>query len=88
MMYRGFKSRDRSKRQIGKNKWNCNKREAKEYVRECHLSSYVLWHMDPLLGNDCGTNNEITAVARQRHARNNGSTVGGGVFYVVRYKAI
>jgi hypothetical protein len=51
-------------------------------------------HQDPLLGNDRETKNETTAitrnsfvnthstgaVARHRPARNNGSTVGSGVF--------
>jgi hypothetical protein len=47
-----------------------------------------MWHIDPLLGNNRETNNETTAVARQETARNNGSTVGRGVFYVVRSEAI
>jgi hypothetical protein len=42
--------------------------------------------MYPLLGNDRETN-ETTTVARQRPARNNGSTVGSRVFYVVRSEA-
>jgi hypothetical protein len=50
--------------------------------------SSILWHIDPLLGNDSETNNETTAFARLRPAHNNGSTVGGGVFYVVRSEAI
>jgi hypothetical protein len=45
---------------------------------------YILWNIDPFLGKDRETNNEKTAVARQRSAQNNGSTVGSGVFYVVR----
>jgi hypothetical protein len=36
-----------------------------------------------MLGNDRETN-DTTAVARQRAARNNESTVGSGVFYAVR----
>jgi hypothetical protein len=48
----------------------------------------VLWHIDPLLGNDSETNNETTVVAGQRPARNSGRTVGSGVFYVARSKAI
>jgi hypothetical protein len=36
--------------------------------------------MSPLLGKGRETNNETTAVARQRPARNNGSTVVKGVF--------
>jgi hypothetical protein len=47
----------------------------------------ILWRILPLLGNDRETN-ETTAVARQRPARNNGNTVGGGVIYVVRPEAI
>jgi hypothetical protein len=27
---------------------------------------YILWHIDPLLGNDRDTNNETTAIARQQ----------------------
>jgi hypothetical protein len=42
-----------------------------------------LWHIDTLLANDRETNNETTAVARQWPARNNGSTVGSSVFYVI-----
>jgi hypothetical protein len=38
----------------------------------------VSYHVDMLLGNDCETNNETTAVARQWPARTNGSTVGSG----------
>jgi hypothetical protein len=41
----------------------------------------MLWHVDRLIGNDRKTNNETTVVARQRLARNNGSTVGRGIFY-------
>jgi hypothetical protein len=47
-----------------------------------------MWHVDPLIGNDRETNNETTAVARQRAARNIGSTVGSGVSYVVRSEVI
>jgi hypothetical protein len=47
----------------------------------------TLWHIDLLLGNNRETN-ETTAVARQRPARNNGSTVGSGVFYVVHSEAV
>jgi hypothetical protein len=43
--------------------------------------------MHALLGNDRETNNETTAVARQRPPRNNGNTVGGGAFYVGRSEA-
>jgi hypothetical protein len=32
--------------------------------------------------------NETAAIARQRPARNNGSTVESGVFYVVRFEAV
>jgi hypothetical protein len=48
----------------------------------------ILWHIEPVLGNDGETNNETTAVARQRPARNNGSTVGSGVPFVVSSEAI
>jgi hypothetical protein len=48
----------------------------------------ILQHTDPLPGNDRETNNETTAVAMQRAARNNESTVGIGVSYVVRSEAI
>jgi hypothetical protein len=43
-------------------------------------TTYILWHIDPLLGNDRETNNNTMTVARQRPARNNGGTVGSGVF--------
>jgi hypothetical protein len=52
-----------------------------------HTHRNLPWHIDPLLGNDRETNNETTAVARQRPARNNGSTVGNSIFYVVRSEA-
>jgi hypothetical protein len=48
----------------------------------------ILWLIDPLLGNDHETNNEKTAVAKQRPTLNNGSTAGGGVSSVVRSEAI
>jgi hypothetical protein len=38
----------------------------------------MLWHIDPLLGNDHETNKETMAVARQRPTHSNGSTVGSG----------
>jgi hypothetical protein len=47
-----------------------------------------VWHIDPLIGNGRETNKETMAAARQRPARKNGSTVGSGVFYVVRSEAI
>jgi hypothetical protein len=47
-----------------------------------HCICYILWHIDPLLGNDRETNNEITAVARQPPVCNIGSTVGSSVFCV------
>jgi hypothetical protein len=47
-----------------------------------------LWHIDPLLGNDHETNNETTAVARQRPERNNGNIVGSSVFCMVSSEAI
>jgi hypothetical protein len=49
---------------------------------------YILWHIDPLLGNYREINNETTAVARQRPASNNGSTVGSVVFYMVLSETI
>jgi hypothetical protein len=58
----------------------------------------ILWHRDPLLGDNRETNKETMAVAMQQlrkyatvleqAARNNGSTVGSGVFCVVRSEAI
>jgi hypothetical protein len=48
----------------------------------------ILWHIDPLLDNDRETNNETRAVATHRPARNNGSTVGSGVFFVVLSEAL
>jgi hypothetical protein len=53
-----------------------------------NLKEGAIWHIDQLLGNDCETNNETMAVARQWPARNNGSTVGSSVFYVLRSEAI
>jgi hypothetical protein len=47
-----------------------------------------VWHIDRLLGNDRETNNETTAVARQRPPHNSGSTSGSGVSYVVRSEII
>jgi hypothetical protein len=47
-----------------------------------------MWYIDPSLGNDRETNNETTAVARHETACNNGSTVGSGVFYVVRSRVM
>jgi hypothetical protein len=49
---------------------------------------YIVWHIDQLLGKHRETNNETTAVARQRPARNSGCTAGSGVFCVVRSEAI
>jgi hypothetical protein len=43
----------------------------------------IVAYREPLLRNDREIN-ETTAVARQLLARNNGSTVGSGVFRVVR----
>jgi hypothetical protein len=48
----------------------------------------MLCRIDQLLGNDSETDNETTAVVRQPPERNNESTVGGGVFYVVPSEAI
>jgi hypothetical protein len=53
-----------------------------------HVSIYTTWRIDPLIGNDRETNNETTAVAWQRPARNNGSNFGGRVFCVVRSEVI
>jgi hypothetical protein len=47
----------------------------------------ILWYTDPLLGNDHKTNNERTAAARQWPTCSTGSTVGGGVSYVICSKA-
>jgi hypothetical protein len=43
--------------------------------------------IEPLLGSNRETN-ETTTVAGQRPTRNNATTVGSGVFYVVRSEAI
>jgi hypothetical protein len=51
------------------------------------LYGFILWHIYPLLGNGRETNDETTAIATQRPASNNGSTVACGVFYVVRSEA-
>jgi hypothetical protein len=48
----------------------------------------ILWHIGPLLGNDRETNIDTTDVVRQCPVRNKGSTVGSGVFYVVRSETI
>jgi hypothetical protein len=53
-----------------------------------YMRLYILWRTDPLLLNDRETNNETTIVVTQRSARNNGSTFGGGIFYIVRFEAI
>jgi hypothetical protein len=50
------------------------------------LHGMILWCTDLLQGNNHETN-ETMAVARQHSACNNGSTVGGGVFYVACSKA-
>jgi hypothetical protein len=52
------------------------------------ILSNILWHMDSLLGNDRETSNDKTAVVMQGPAYNNGSAVGGGVFYVVRSEPV
>jgi hypothetical protein len=39
----------------------------------------ILWHIDPLIDNDRETNNETMTVAKQRPARNKGSTLGSVV---------
>jgi hypothetical protein len=41
-----------------------------------------------LLGNGFVNTQQYWSVARQQPARNNGSTVGSGVFYAVRPEAI
>jgi hypothetical protein len=51
------------------------------------LSFNILWHIEPLLGNDRKTN-ETTAAARQRPKCNNGSTVGSDIFYVIHPEAL
>jgi hypothetical protein len=48
----------------------------------------VLWHLHPMLGNDRETDNETTAVARQRPTCNSESSVERDVFYVIRSKAV
>jgi hypothetical protein len=45
----------------------CNEISVYRKLVYCNIS--VLWRIDALLGNDRGTNNEKTAVARQRPAR-------------------
>jgi hypothetical protein len=52
----------------------------------CYLRSQPI--RDSLLGNSLQIRNSTVAVARQRPASNNGSTVGSGVLYVVRPEAI
>jgi hypothetical protein len=42
----------------------------------------IFWHIEPLLGKDCETKNESFS------ERKNGSTIEGGVFYVIRFEAI
>jgi hypothetical protein len=71
------------------NLWNCN--------------ILIVWHIDPLRGNDRETNNATTAIARQQLSKyatilatlvGSGqretmeSTVGSGVFYVVRSETV
>jgi hypothetical protein len=51
------------------------------------MTLLILWYVDLLLGNDRETNDTM-AVVRQQPARKNGSTVGSGVFCVVRSEAI
>jgi hypothetical protein len=57
-----------------------------KYIVTCYLRSQPI--RGSLLGNSFVNRNSTGAVARQRPARNNGSTVGSGVFYVVRSEAI
>jgi hypothetical protein len=59
-----------------------------DYSGGTALRRGAMWHIDPLLGNDCKTKNETMAVARQQPTCNNGGTAGRGVFYVVHYEAI
>lgn len=47
----------------------------------------ILFHIDPLLGNDHEAN-EIMAIDRQQALCNNRNTVGTGVFYVVPCEAV
>jgi hypothetical protein len=54
------------------------------YNFENYMTPYILWPTGLFPGNDHETNTKTMAVTRQRPASNNGSTVGGGVFYVVR----
>jgi hypothetical protein len=47
----------------------------------------ILWHIDPLLGKDLETKNEITAVAMQQGSKQASIKiviVGNGVFYSAR----
>jgi hypothetical protein len=53
-----------------------------------YLQNKILWIKEPFLGSDGETKNETTIGDMQRSARNNGSTLEGGVFYVVHSKAI
>jgi hypothetical protein len=64
-----------------------------EYVNE----RIILCHIDPLLVNDRETNIETTVIAMQQLRKyatvlksllGNGSTVGSGVYYVVRSEAV
>jgi hypothetical protein len=69
----------------GKNELRASKEVSQIYVTKLFMSVpfKILWYTDPLQGNDREANNETTAVARHRPARNNGNTVGSNVFYVV-----
>jgi hypothetical protein len=53
-------------------------------------SILILWHVEPLPGNDREINNYTTALGNDsnRRALNNGGTVEGGVFCAVRAEVI
>jgi hypothetical protein len=47
---------------------------------------FILWHVEPLLGNDGEISNSITAVAKNKHfcMATIALQQGNGVFYAVR----
>jgi hypothetical protein len=65
-----------------------NPRYASKLLGTKSLKEGLMCHIDLLLSNDHKANNETRAVTRQRPALSNGSTVGSGVFYVVRSESI
>jgi hypothetical protein len=71
---------------------NCNSRTKNATVQNLRVSlahsTRILWHVDPLPGNDCETNKETTAFARHRSARNDACTVGSSVFCGVLSESI